>query len=88
MQKDVETAYTNAVAASKSYQASLESMESLKKAFDYATAKLNAGLITGNDYATAKTNYEAAESTLLQAKYQFIFDLKVLDFYQGKPLTL
>jgi outer membrane protein len=88
LQKDVETAYTNAVGASKSYVASMQSEESLKKAFDYATAKLNAGLITGTDYDTAKNNYEAAESTLLQSKYQLIFNLKVLDFYQGKPLTL
>ena len=88
LQKDVETAYTNAIGASKSYVAAMQSEESLKKAFDYATAKLNAGLITGTDYDTAKNNYESAVSSLLQTKYQFIFDLKVLDFYQGNPLTL
>jgi len=88
LQKDVETAYMNAVGAVKSYLASQQSVESLKKAFDYATSKLNAGLITGIDYDTAKNNYESAVSTLLQSKYTLIFDLKVLDFYQGTPLTL
>ena len=53
-----------------------------------AQLKFNAGLMTSLDFTTIKNNYAKAQSDLLRAKYQYIFKLKVLDFYQGKPLTL
>jgi outer membrane protein len=40
------------------------------------------------DYTVAKNNLGRARSEYLQAKYDYIFKIKVLDFYQGKPLTL
>ncbi|MFI5134221.1 MAG: TolC family protein [Chitinophagales bacterium] len=86
--KDVQSAYADAVAAKNSYEAALKAVSSLQKAFDDSQLKFNAGAITSLDFTTAKNNYNKALSDLLQSKYQYIFKLKVLDFYQGKPLTL
>ncbi|HYV95541.1 MAG TPA: TolC family protein [Chitinophagales bacterium] len=86
--KDVQSAYADAVAAKNSYEASLKAVTSLQKSFDDAQKKFDVGLITSLDFTTIKTNFNKAQSDLLQAKYQYIFKLKVLDFYQGKPITL
>jgi outer membrane protein len=86
--KDVQTAYADAVAAKNSYDAALKGLTSLDKSFTDAQLKFDSGLITSLDFTTVKSNYVKAQSELLKAKYQYIFKLKVLDFYQGKPLTL
>jgi outer membrane protein len=88
LQKDVQTAYQDAIAAKNSYEAALKSVTALQKAFGDADKRFNLGAITSLDYTTAKTNFNNAQSSLLQAKYRYIFKLKVLDLYQGKPLTL
>ena len=40
------------------------------------------------DFNDAKTRMEKAESELVQAKYEFVFRSKILDFYRGRPLEL
>lgn len=86
--KDVQTAYADAVAAKNSYEAALKAVSSYQRSFEDGQLKFNAGLITSLDFTTIKNNYAKSQSDLLRAKYQYIFKLKVLDFYQGKPLTL
>ncbi|MBA3649020.1 MAG: TolC family protein [Chitinophagales bacterium] len=86
--KDVQTAYTDAVAAKNKYTASLKSVASLQKAFDDAQRRFNLGAITSLDYITAQNNLLRSTSELLQSKYQYIFKLKELEFYEGKPLTM
>ena len=60
----------------------------MKEAFRYSEEKFSVGLVNAVDYNTAKTKLAKAESDLLQAKYEFIFRTKILDFYRGLPLTL
>jgi len=40
------------------------------------------------DFSVAKNNYSKARSDLAQAKYEYIFKAKILDFYTGKPIKL
>ena len=63
-------------------------MESAKESFKYTQEKFNAGMLGGTDYTVAKANLFKAESEYLQSKYQYIFNLKVLDYYNNTPLTL
>ena len=58
------------------------------EAFRYSEEKYNVGIVNAVEYNTAKTNLAKAESDLLQAKYEFIFRTKILDFYRGLPITL
>jgi outer membrane protein len=46
------------------------------------------GMITPVDYNVSKTQLLNAQSDMSQAKYEFIFKTKVLDFYKGLPLNL
>jgi outer membrane protein TolC len=46
------------------------------------------GLANTFELQQARTNLLRAESQLIQAKYTYVLDLKILDFYQGKPISL
>ncbi|MDD3637704.1 MAG: TolC family protein [Bacteroidales bacterium] len=88
LRKNVETAYTDALAAYKSYQAREKSLRSLNESFNYTQQKFDRGMVNALDYNMAKNQLNIAESELLSSKYDFIFKLKVLEFYLGKTLTL
>ena len=88
LRKNIQQAYADALGALKKYHALQKAETSLKEAFNYAKSKFDVGMATALDYNTAKTNLDKAESDLLQAKYNFVFKVKVLDYYEGKPLNL
>lgn len=86
--KNIQQAYADAVAALKKYNASTKAVTSMQESFRYTEQKFNVGLVTPVDYNTAKSQLLQAQSTLAQAKYEYIFKTKVLDFYRGIPLSL
>lgn len=86
VQKNVQQAYADANAGLKKYNASLKAIEAMQESFKYTEQKFNVGLVNTNDYNDAKNKLIKTQSDLLQAKYEFVFKTKVLDFYQGKPL--
>lgn len=86
--KNIQQAYTDAVAALQKYNASFKAVSSSEESFRYTEQKFNVGMITPVDYNVAKTQLLNAQSDMSQAKYTFIFKTKVLDFYKGLPLTL
>lgn len=86
--KSIQQAYTDAVAALKKYNASIKAVTSMEESFRYTEQKFNVGMITPVDYNAAKTQLLNAQSDVVQAKYEFIFKTKVLDFYKGIPLNL
>lgn len=88
LDKKIQQAYADAVAALKNFNASEKKVSAQQEAFKYSEQKLDVGLVTVVDYNETKKNLTAAESDLLQAKYRFIYTTTVLDFYMGKPITL
>ncbi|MBD8487199.1 TolC family protein [Echinicola sp. CAU 1574] len=88
LRQDIETAYTNAVAAKQSYESSTIRVSSLDEAFRMAQKRFEVGVINAVDFQVAQNNLFNAQADLLQAKYEYIFSVKVLDFYLGNPLTL
>ncbi|MGD0342667.1 MAG: TolC family protein, partial [Bacteroidales bacterium] len=86
--KDIQQAYADAVAALKKYTASVKSVVYSEESFRYTEQKFNVGMVTPVDYNTAKTTLLKAQSDMSQAKYEYIFKTKVLDFYKGLPLNL
>ncbi|MDP3443700.1 MAG: TolC family protein, partial [Ignavibacteria bacterium] len=88
LRKNVETSYADASAAHSTYVARDKSLISLRESFNYTQQKFDVGMVNAVDYNVAKTQLSRAESDLLSAKYDYIFKLKILDFYQGRALTL
>lgn len=88
LRQDIETAYTNALAAEQSYEASLTRIQSLEESFRIAKQRFDLGAINSVDFQTAQNNLFSAQSQLLYDKYTYIFRVKVLDFYLGNPINL
>lgn len=88
LQKDIELAYTNAIAALKRYISGEKSVIASEEAFRYSEERFGVGMVTTVEYNQIKNNLNSAQSQLLQAKYEFIFRTKILDFYNGVPISL
>ncbi len=86
--KEIQNAHSDAIAAWKRYISSEKTVESMEETFSYTEQKFEVGLVNSVEYNTAKKDLTKAESDLLQAKYEYIFKSRILDFYQGKPLTI
>lgn len=86
--KEIQQAYYNATASQEKYIASDKSVIASKEAFSYAEDRYAAGKSTVFEYSEAKTKYAQSLSEQAQAKYNFIFRAKILDFYNGTPITL
>lgn len=86
--KEIQQAYYNATAAQKKYDAAGKSVTANKEAFTYAEERYAAGKSSAFDFAQAQTQYMQSLSEQTQAKYDYIFRTKILDFYNGVPIKL
>ena len=85
LKQTIQNAYTDALASSKSYDAATISVEAQTRAFDYSQERFKAGAINSFDFNQNKNNLVNAQSQLIRSKYDFMFKLKVLEFYFGIP---
>ena len=88
LKTNIQTAIANARAAKRNLAAANLTVEASQAAFQNSEKQFNLGTINTFEYATAKNNLDQAEVDLIVAKYDYLFKLKVLDFYQGKKLEL
>lgn len=87
LEADVYQAYNDAKNSKKAYEAALVSEEARSLAFQYAQERYDVGLTNAFDYNQSKIQYENAQSDVIRTKYDYIFKLKVLEFYYGIPIT-
>jgi outer membrane protein len=85
--KSIRQASSDATAAYNKFDAGEKSVAAQQQALNYNQQRYDLGLISTYDYLIAKNNLARAKAELLQARYDFIFRIKVLDFYMGKPLA-
>ena len=88
LRKDVYQAYANAKGYAETYVANLKALESQRMAYETAKKRYDAGLAAAYELEQSRDNLARTESNAIQAKYNYIFSVKVLDFYQGKTITL
>lgn len=88
LRQNIESAHNDASAALKRYKAAEKSVAALETSFAYTQERFNVGIINSFDFNNEKNRLINAQSELLQAKYNYIFSTKVLDFYQGSGISL
>jgi len=86
--RTITQATTDLKAAKVRYAAAKNSYEATGVSFRNAEQRFNVGAMNFTDYSVAKNNHMRAETTMLQARYELIFRMKVVDFYNGKPIAL
>lgn len=86
LERNVFTAYTDTKAAKESFEAATSSLAARKLAYEYAKERYEVGLMNVFDFNQAQTALANAESEVLRTKYDYIFRIKILEFYFGVPL--
>ena len=86
--QSIQQARTQAIAAMDRFNANLEAVESMEEAFRYTEQKYQVGLVDILEYKIAKNTLNKTKSDLSQAKYEYIFRTKILEFYRGEQITL
>ncbi|WP_375559047.1 TolC family protein [Bernardetia sp. OM2101] len=82
----IEQAYISARAAKASFEASQTRVKALEETVRVMEKRLEAGAANSTEYTVVKNNLSVAQADLLRAKYEFIFRIKVLEFYEGEEL--
>ncbi|RNI30655.1 TolC family protein [Rufibacter latericius] len=88
LKQTIAQSYTDAINAQKRFVAAKKQLEAFEQAYKNAEIRLNNGLINNVDFNVARNNLVKAQSDIIQAKYDYTFRLKFLEFYQGKTITL
>ncbi len=88
LKTNIQQAIANARAAKRSYDAAIKAVESSQIAFDNAQKRFDLGAINSLEYTTARNNLDQAQVSLVQAKYQYVFNVKVVEFYLGKEIKI
>jgi outer membrane protein len=86
--KEIQTAYQNALAAQEKYRASGKAITAASESFEAANIKYENGKSTVFEFNEAKNRLMKSQSEAVQAKYDYIFRTKILDFYNGMPIKL
>lgn len=86
--KEIQQVYYNAVAAHSKYQSSEAAVKSSRDAFELMQAKYENGKANITEFDEAKNRYLNAESDLAQARYEYLYQTALMNFYRGRDLDL
>lgn len=87
LQTTVYQAYNDTKGALKAYEAAVKTLNARELAFNFSQERYNVGLLNSFDFSQSQNQLVAAQSEVVRTKYDFIFKLKVLEFYFGIPIT-
>lgn len=86
LERNVFTAFTDAKGALNAYEASVIALEARTEAYNYAKERFAVGLMNAFDLNQSQTLFANAQSDVLRTKYDYIFRVKVVEFYFGIPI--
>lgn len=84
--KEIQQAYYNAVAAQEKFRSSLDADASAKESYGLVLAKYENGKANITEFTEARDSFLESGSNLARARYEFLFSVKLLDFYKGQRL--
>lgn len=88
LETNIQQAYVDVTTFYKAYEAAEKTLEARRLAYDYAKERFNVGLMNAFDFSQAQSRVDNAEADVIRTKYDYIFRLKILEFYFGIPISL
>ncbi|MCF6347635.1 MAG: TolC family protein [Flavobacteriaceae bacterium] len=88
LREAVERAYINAKATLKEYEAAEKSVKAQEQSFTFAQERYSLGATNSFDFEQVRNRLVNAQSSLIRAKYNFVFRTKLLEFYYGIPIVV
>ncbi|MCG9791495.1 TolC family protein [Flavobacterium algicola] len=87
LERLIYTAFTDAKGALKSHESAVEALEARQESFRYSKEKFDVGLMNSFELSQSQTLLSNAQSEVLRTKYDYIFKIKILEFYFGIPIV-
>ncbi|MEY3050299.1 MAG: hypothetical protein RLY31_84 [Bacteroidota bacterium] len=88
LKNDIQQALANARAGQRAWEAASTAVQAASAAYENADKRFRLGAINNLQLLTARNTYDIARINLTISKYDYLFRLKILDFYQGKEIRL
>lgn len=88
LESNINQAYVDVKSFSKAYEAAQKTLEARRLAYNYSKERFDVGLMNAFDFSQSQSRVDNAEAELIRTKYDYIFRLKVLEFYFGLPIAL
>jgi outer membrane protein len=88
LKQDIYSAYTNAIVAFNKLNAAQKALTSSEKTYQFATKRYELGLLGTIELLSNQNNYLKAKVNFKTAQYEYVFRIKLLEFYKGEALTL
>ena len=88
LKQDIYTAYTTAVAALQKFNASQSSVATAQRAYDISSKRYGVGLLSTLELIISQSNLNRAKIDLANAQFDYVFKMKVLEFYKGQGIKL
>ncbi|VXB72663.1 TolC family protein [Maribacter litoralis] len=88
LETDVNQAYVDVTSFYKAYEAAQKTLEARSLAYQYSKERFDVGLMNAFDFSQAQARVDNAEAEVIRTKYDYIFRLKILEFYFGIPISL
>lgn len=88
LKQDIYQAYTSSLTALEKFNASRKAVESAQKTYDFANKRFEVGLLGTFDLVTSQNNLLRAKLEYTINQFDYVFKMKVLEFYKGLGLKL
>ncbi|WP_343487528.1 TolC family protein [Allomuricauda sp. d1] len=88
LESNIQQAYVDVATFEKAYEAAQKTLEARRVAYQYAKDRFDVGLMNSFDFSQAQARLDNAEADVIRTKYDYIFRLKILEFYFGIPISL
>lgn len=87
LERTIYTAFTDAKGALKTYESAIVALEARQEALTYAKERYAVGMMNAFDFNQSQTLYSSAQSEVIRTKFDYIFRVKIIEFYFGIPIT-
>ena len=88
LETNIQQAYVDVSTFEKAYEAAEKTLEARRLAYEYAKERYEVGLMNAFDFSQAQARVDNAQADVIRTKYDYIFRLKILEFYFGLPISL
>lgn len=88
LKQNIFQAYLNATSALQTFQSRQKSVETSRRAFDLGQKRYDIGLLPTMDLIILQGNWQRSQIDALSARFDYIFRLKILEFYKGNGIKL
>jgi outer membrane protein len=88
LNKTIHQAHADALAALQKYQATVKSLDAFEESFNYMRQRFELGMVSAVEFNESQARLARAEREALQARYDFVFKIKIMEFYTGEGFRL